>query len=53
MLAGLEYSHGEAVVIMDVDLAFSPHLLPQMVKLYEEGYENIYTRRRNRDELPT
>ena len=52
MLAGMEYARGEAVVIMDVDLQDPPELLPKMVKLYEDGYENIYTRRRNRDGEP-
>lgn len=52
MLAGMEYARGEAVVIMDVDLQDPPYLLPEMVRLYEEGYENIYTRRRNRDGEP-
>lgn len=52
MLAGMEYSSGEAVVIMDVDLQDPPQLLPQMIKLYEDGYENVYTRRRNRNGEP-
>lgn len=52
MLAGMEYSRGDAVVVMDVDLQDPPSLLPQMVKFWEEGYENIYTRRRNRDGEP-
>lgn len=52
MLAGMEQATGEAIVIMDVDLQDPPELLPQMIKLYEDGYENIYTRRRNRDGEP-
>lgn len=52
MLAGMEQATGEAIVIMDVDLQDPPELLPQMIKLYEEGYENIYTRRRNRKGEP-
>ena len=52
MLAGLEHSSGEVVVIMDVDLQDPPQLLPQMIKLYEDGYENVYTRRRNRNGEP-
>lgn len=52
MLAGMEQAQGDAVVIMDVDLQDPPELLPKMIKLYEDGYENIYTRRRNRDGEP-
>ncbi|CUP85463.1 Bactoprenol glucosyl transferase homolog from prophage CPS-53 [Turicibacter sanguinis] len=52
MLAGMEHSSGEVVVIMDVDLQDPPQLLPQMIKLYEDGYENVYTRRRNRNGEP-
>ena len=52
MLAGMEQAQGDAIVIMDVDLQDPPELLPKMIKLYEEGYENIYTRRRNRDGEP-
>ncbi len=49
MLAGMELAQGDAIVIMDVDLQDPPELVPKMIKLYEEGYENIYTRRRNRE----
>lgn len=52
MLAGLEYSSGDAVVMMDVDLQDPPALLPQMIEYWEQGYDNIYTRRRNRDGEP-
>lgn len=52
MLAGMEHSSGDAVVIMDVDLQDPPQLLPQMIELYENGYENIYTRRLNRNGEP-
>ena len=52
MLAGMELAQGDAIVIMDVDLQDPPELVPKMIKLYEEGYENIYTRRHNRDGEP-
>lgn len=52
MLAGMELAQGDAIVIMDVDLQDPPELVPKMIKLYEEGYENIYTRRRNREGEP-
>ena len=52
MLAEMELAQGDAIVIMDVDLQDPPELVPKMIKLYEEGYENIYTRRRNREGEP-
>ncbi|MGL4338110.1 MAG: glycosyltransferase family 2 protein [Turicibacter sp.] len=52
MYAGLKYAKGDAAVIMDVDLQDPPSLLPEMIKYWEDGYENIYTRRRNRDGEP-
>jgi glucosyltransferase len=42
MFAGLEYSQGDYVVIMDADLQHPPHLIPEMVRLIEEeGYETV------------
>ena len=52
MLAGLQYAKGDAVVIMDVDLQDPPSLLPKMIYYWEQGYDNIYTRRRNREGEP-
>lgn len=44
--AGLEYSAGDYVVIMDADLQDPPEMLPQMVYyLEEEGYDCVGTRR--------
>lgn len=45
MLAGLEYSRGDAVVIMDADLQHPPHLLVDMVRLHGEGYDQVIARR--------
>jgi glycosyltransferase involved in cell wall biosynthesis len=41
MLAGLERASGDAVVIMDADLQHPPHLLPRMLELYEQGYDQV------------
>ncbi|MCW6008802.1 glycosyltransferase family 2 protein [Micromonospora sp. CPCC 205371] len=41
MLAGLERATGDAIVIMDADLQHPPHLLPRMVELYEQGYDQV------------
>ncbi len=47
--AGLQHSHGDYVVIMDVDLQDPPELLvPMYQKLKEEDYDCVVTRRQDR-----
>ena len=48
MLAGLDYAEGDAVIIMDADLQDPPELIPQMIREWENGYDDVYARRRNR-----
>lgn len=43
--AGIDQSKGDAIITMDADLQHPPHLLPQMLKLWEDGYDIIYTYR--------
>ena len=43
--AGLDYSKGEAVVIIDGDLQDPPELIPQLYAKYKEGYEVVYAQR--------
>ena len=52
MLAGLDYVTGDCVVIMDADLQHPPELIPDMLKLWEEGYDDIYGKRNNRGREP-
>lgn len=40
--AGLELAKGDACVIMTADLQDPPELIPEFIKKWEEGYENIY-----------
>jgi len=47
-LAGLQYSSGEAVVVMDVDLQDPPELLKDMVAKWREGFDVVMARRRSR-----
>lgn len=46
--AGLKYACGDAVVIIDADLQDPPNVIPEMVKLWENGYEVIYGKRKLR-----
>ncbi|MBR4742559.1 MAG: glycosyltransferase family 2 protein [Desulfovibrio sp.] len=43
--AGLRYSQGEAVVILDADLQDPLEVIPEMVRRYEEGYDIVYGKR--------
>ena len=53
MLAGLDYSKGDFVTIMDADLQDPPHLLIDMYKgITEEGFDCVGTRRVTRKGEP-
>ena len=46
--AGLDFAAGDAVAMMDADLQDPPELLPQMLQLYEQGYEVVSAQRISR-----
>ncbi|MCL2489260.1 MAG: glycosyltransferase family 2 protein [Propionibacteriaceae bacterium] len=48
MFAGLDHADGDAVIIIDADLQDPPELVPQMIQLWEQGYDDVYARRNNR-----
>lgn len=48
MYAGLKYSTGEYVIIMDADLQHPPSLIPIMIEGVEEGYDCVAAKRINR-----
>ena len=47
-LAGLQYSSGDAVVVIDVDLQDPPELIEVMVKKWREGYDVVMAQRSSR-----
>ena len=47
--AGLQEVTGDAIVIIDADLQDPPELIPDMLKLWEEGNEVIYAKRKKRE----
>ena len=49
MIAGFDHVKGDAMVIIDADLQDPPELIPQMLKYWEEGYDDVYARRRSRE----
>lgn len=48
MLAGFDYAKGDCLVIVDADLQDPPELIPEMIKWWEQGYEDVYARRKSR-----
>lgn len=48
MIAGLDYTTGDCVIFMDADLQDPPELIPELVKYWEEGYDDVYAKRRSR-----
>lgn len=42
LTAGLAYATGDACVVMTADLQDPPELIPEFLRKWEEGYENIY-----------
>jgi glycosyltransferase involved in cell wall biosynthesis len=51
-LAGLEYSRGQAVIVMDVDLQDPPELVADMLAKWREGYDVVLPQRRERTGEP-
>ncbi|MDX2187418.1 MAG: glycosyltransferase family 2 protein [Opitutaceae bacterium] len=51
-LAGLDYSSGEAVIVMDVDMQDPPELVGEMVAKWREGYDVVLPQRRQRTGEP-
>lgn len=52
MLAGFDYCRGDCCVVMDADLQDPPMLIKEMLTYWEQGYEDVYARRRNRWKEP-
>ena len=48
MLAGFDYVTGDCMVIIDADLQHPPTLIPEMVQLWEKGYDDVYAKRKTR-----
>lgn len=48
MLAGFDYATGDCAIILDADLQHPLSSIPQMLQYWEEGYDDVYARRRTR-----
>ena len=51
-LAGMDYSRGDAVIVMDVDLQDPPELIHEMIKKWRAGYDVVLPQRRARTGEP-
>lgn len=49
MVAGFDHIDSDCTVIIDADLQDPPELIPEMLKWWEEGYDDVYAKRRSRD----
>ena len=50
MAAGFDYATGDCLINMDADLQDPPNLIDKMLELWEQGYDDVYAKRKNRGE---
>ena len=48
LMAGLDYINSDAVIIMDADLQHPLSVIPDMLEQWENGYDDVYARRKER-----
>ncbi len=48
MLAGFDHVTGDCMVIIDADLQHPPKLIHDMIHLWEQGYDDVYAKRKTR-----
>lgn len=46
--AGLDYAHGQAVIIIDSDLQDPPEVIPELIARWQDGAEVVYAQRAKR-----
>lgn len=49
MVAGIDHVKSDALVIIDADLQDPPELIPKMIELWQDGYDDVYAKRKSRD----
>lgn len=49
MTAGMDYASGDAIIVIDTDLQDPPELIPELINVWNQGYEVVYARRLSRD----
>lgn len=48
MLAGMDRIESDCVILMDADLQDPPSLIPEMLRYWQQGYQDVYARRISR-----
>lgn len=46
LMAGMDYLKGDAVIIMDIDMQHPVEVIPEMIKYWEEGFDDVYAQRK-------
>ena len=49
MTAGFDHARGDAVIVIDADLQDPPELIPDMIQVWQEGYDIVYAQRTARE----
>lgn len=50
IMAGLDHVETDAVIMMDADMQHPIETIPEMIKYWEEGYDDVYAQREKSDE---
>ena len=50
LMAGFDYASGDALIIMDADMQHPVNVIPEMLKSWEEGYDDVYAQRQGSQE---
>ena len=50
IMAGIDHVETDAVIIMDADMQHPVSVIPEMLKYWEEGYDDVYAQRQTSDE---
>jgi glycosyltransferase involved in cell wall biosynthesis len=48
LLAGFDHVNGDAVVVIDADLQDPPELIREMIRWWQQGYQDVYAQRTSR-----
>jgi dolichol-phosphate mannosyltransferase len=51
LLAGIDYSQSDAIIMMDSDLQHPPELIPKLLEAFEQGYDIVHTFREDPPEI--
>jgi dolichol-phosphate mannosyltransferase len=51
LVAGMDHSDSDAVVMLDSDLQHPPELIPDLLREYEKGYDIVYTLREDTPDI--